>query len=175
MAWHCQSPSAWGSEMIDPTTSLKGNQGHQSYPNEVWTISNWKNNSYRSAASYSKPWEVLVNKYPGCKAGQTNFDYTKATLGTVCGATGIAAPAGASSTDKVVTILSSGTDLQKYTLVAQLNFKCLSSQSTSEIERCVSIEQLKMMATGTYSPLPGVTWNSTEIKNYLYSNWIAVP
>ena len=39
-AWHCQSPSAWGSAQINPNTSLKNNPGHTSYVDETWTISN---------------------------------------------------------------------------------------------------------------------------------------
>ena len=40
LAWHCKSPSAWGSEDMNPTTSLRTNEGHNSWLDETWTIGN---------------------------------------------------------------------------------------------------------------------------------------
>ena len=88
LAWHCKSPSAWGSEIINPNTSLRTNAGHQSYPDETWYITDWRDNIARSSAGYgNKPWAVLQSKYPALKNNappsapiKTSLDYTLVTI-----------------------------------------------------------------------------------------------
>lgn len=178
LAWHCKSPSAWGSEIINPNTSLKTTAGHQSYPDESWYITDWRDNVARSSAGFGdKPWTVLLGKYPGLKGPTTmttgSFDYTKLTIGKLLSVIpGLRSTA--SSTDKVKLVLTSGSDLQISTLVAQLNFILLSPLSANQFEQCLSPDALQKMALGNYSP-SGIsqTWDASKIKTYLYENYIA--
>lgn len=178
-AWSCQSPSAWGSEQINPNTSLKNKAGHQSYPNEAWYISDWRDNLARSAAGYtSAPWSVLNTKYPPLndKTTQTNgkFDYKKVTIAKLLATVPGLNAANASGQVTVKYVLTSGSDLQKSTIVAQLNYLLLSPLSRNELEKCFPPGELQKMASGSYSPSGlGVTWDSTKIKKYLFDNWIA--
>ena len=178
LAWHCKSPSAWGSEIINPNTSLQTNAGHQSYPDETWYITNWKDNVARSNVGFSgKPWDVLLSKYPALKDASTTtsgkFDYTKVTVGKLKSTIGGFAST-ASSSDKVVTVLASGSDLPKSTIVAQLNYILLSPLAANQIESCLSPQTLQAMANGTYSPPgSGQVWSTSQIKTYLYNNYIA--
>lgn len=177
LAWHCKSPSAWGSEQINPNTSLINNPGHASYPDETWTITNWKNNSSRSGVS-GKPWDKLKAAYPAIYDASTKtngvFDYTKVTVAKLFAVIPtLGRPSGLSDTSTVKTILGSSTDLVKFTLCAQLNYLLLSPLGTNEMESCINFNELKKMASGIYTPpsMPTVTWNSTDIVNYLNNNW----
>lgn len=178
-AWSCQSPSAWGSELINPNTSLKNQAGHQSYSNEAWYISDWRDNLARSTAGYSNaPWAVLNTKYPTLsdKTTQTKgkFDYTKVTIAKLQTTVAGLNCANASGQVTVKDVLTSGSDLQKSTIVAQLNYLLLSPLSGNELEKCFPPGELQKMASGSYSPSGlGVTWDSTKIKQYLFDNWIA--
>ncbi|MDO8652101.1 MAG: hypothetical protein Q7R66_07920 [Undibacterium sp.] len=178
LAWHCKSPSAWGSEIINPNTSLKTNAGHQSYPDEAWYITDWRDNVARSSAGFGdKPWKVLCTKYPGLKDATTttngSFDYTKVTISKLLAVIpGLRSTA--SSNSKVKAVLTSGSDLQISTLVAQLNYILLSPLSANQIESCLSGDKLQKMALGNYSPSGlNQTWDAAKIKTYLYENWIA--
>lgn len=176
LAWHCQSPSAWGSELLNPTTSLKTNAGHQQYPDETWYISNWKDNVARSATgTSSKPWNKLKSKFPSIYDSTTStngvFDYTKVTIAKLNTVTGVHV-AGANGALTVKTVLGSGTDLQKSTIVAQLNYILLSPYSANEIEMCLKLDEIKQMAAGTYTT-SGETWDAAKVKQYLFNNWIA--
>ena len=179
-AWHCQSPSAWGSAQINPNTSLKSNPGHASYVDETWTISNWADNSTRSATGVSStPWNYLLGRYSGLKAACGNKS-AKITIAMLCSHTGIQSPSGAVSTDYVRKVLSGGagaTDHVKYLLVAQLNYLLLSPLARNEIEKCMATSaELKSMANGSYSPPGGQpSWDMSQIKTYIYNNWIARP
>jgi hypothetical protein len=181
LAWHCKSPSAWGSEIINPNTSLKTNAGHQSYPDETWYISNWRDNVARSSAGYNgKPWDVLRSKYsainnlPANSPLKTSLDYTKVTIAQLQVAVPGIRMAGASPSALVKSVLSSGTDLQKSTIVAQLNYLLLSPLSRNQIEMCLPASALQQMADGTYKPA-GLSqpWSAAHVKRYLYENWIA--
>lgn len=179
LAWHCQSTSAWGSEQINPTTSLKNKVGHQSYPNEAWYISDWRDNLARSAAGYTNaPWEVLNAKYPTLndKTTRTNgkFDYKKVTVAKLQATVAGLNFANASGQATVKYVLTNGSDLQKSLIVAQLNYILLSPLSRNELEKCLPPGELQKMASGSYSPSGlGVTWDSVKIKQYLFDNWIA--
>lgn len=181
LAWHCKSPSAWGSEQINPNTSLKTNAGHNSYTDETWTISNWVNNTSRN--SFGQPWVKLKNKYTRLYDNSTKtsnqFDYSKVTVSKLFSTvTSITRPAGLNDSAKVKDVLAYGSDLQKYTIVAQLNYLLLAPLPTpNDLDRCVTLVELKEMATGTYTPpnMPNVVWGPAQIKEYLYNNYIVVP
>lgn len=176
LAWHCQSPSAWGSELLNPNTSLKTNAGHQSYPDETWYISNWKDNVARpETGTNSLPWNKLKYKFPTLHDSSTttsgSFDYTKVTVTKLTSITGIHG-AGANGGATVKSILTSGTAHQKASIVAQLNYILLSPLGANEIEMCLSLDDLKKMSAGTYQT-SGQTWDPAKVVQYLYNNWIA--
>lgn len=178
LAWHCQSPSAWGTEQINPSTSLKTNAGHQSYPDETWYISNWRDNIARAeTGTTNKPWNKLKATYPAIFDSSTTtsgkFDYTKVKISKLVAVIPGIRVAGASVTATVKTVLTSGTELQKSTIVAQLNYLLLSPYAANEIEMCLPFSDLQKMADGTYAPSGGSTWTVTQVKAYLYHNWIA--
>lgn len=163
LAWHCKSPSAWGSEQLDPATSLRTNQGHNSYADETWTISNWKNNTTR--AGLPLPWRTL---------GYSNGSWEDVKLMHLQ-SRGVVIPTGADTSRKVVRFLGSssgsGTEFQKTVIVAQLNALLLSS-----VQNCITLAELNKMASGMYSPPHvDVIWYKQDIVKYLQSNWIAVP
>lgn len=169
LAWHCKSPSAWGSTQINPNTSLKTNEGHQEYGNETWTISNWKNNSIRYDVSSSRPWNRLKARYSGLTGGYANITVSK-LYSTV---TAIKLPTGVNANAKVVDVLATGS-FQAYIIVAQLNHLLLAS---SGWDKCLSLAEINDMADGQYSPgdVQSVVWRQDEIKQYLYENWIVRP
>lgn len=182
LAWHCKSPSAWGSEIINPNTSLRTNAGHQSYPDETWYITDWRDNIARSSAGYgNKPWAVLQSKYPALKNNappsapiKTSLDYTLVTIAQLQAVIPGLRSAGALASAKVKTVLSTGSDLQKSTIVAQLNYILLSPLAANQLEMCLPPAALQQMADGTYKPTgTGQAWDSAKIKKYLYENWIA--
>lgn len=181
LAWHCKSPSAWGSELINPNTSLATNAGHNAYTDETWTIANWVNNTSRNG--FGRPWKQLKQKYPSLYDSSTKkdgaFDYTLVTVKKLFDTVaGLARPGGLSDDAKVQSILSMGSDLQKYTIVAQLNYILLAPLSSpNNLDKCVTLLDLQQMASGSYSPpnMPGVTWTAQDIVDYLYANWIVRP
>ncbi len=183
LAWHCKSPSAWGSEQINPNTSLKTNPGHNSYADETWTITNWRDNTARSTVgTTSKPWTQLYKKYPclkndACNTAQTGFAWDSITVARLFAKVPIARPAGLTDSTTIKTVLTSGTDFQKYIICAQLNYLLLSTIPNNDMDLCISFEELKKMATGLYSPpnMPSVTWTTTDIVNYLHNNWFTQP
>jgi hypothetical protein len=172
LAWSCKSPSAWGSEAINPTTSLKTNAGHTSYADETWTISNWINNTTRTQVTGS-PWAGLISLYSSLGSVA---NYANITISQLVNATQIS-NGGANGSSTVKSVLeSSGTPLQKHIIVAQLNFLVLSPRGTNYMERCLTLNDLKTMASGSFQPAGvGKTWNSTDIVTYLQSNSIARP
>lgn len=178
LAWHCKSPSAWGSEIINPNTSLKTNAGHQSYPDETWYIANWADNTPRSGVSWLTitPWSRFFALYPTIKTAASNnsSNVTIAMLGSI----GInVAGAIASAKARVVlgTGAGSGTPFQKSVITAQLNFKTVSGYAQNEMESCLAFTNLNTMASGSYSPPGlGVNWHQTEIMQYLSENYFAI-
>lgn len=166
LAWHCKSPSAWGSEQLDSATSLATNAGHESYTDETWTIDNWKNNTSR--AGLGKPWSKLGF---GDNEKDKDKNWRKAKV-AVIQTKGLVLPPGVDGNTKMVDFLgNAGTLFQKTVVVAQLNVYLLSSA-----RQCVSLDTVKTMASGTYSPSHvSVIWNQTDIVRYLQNNWIATP
>lgn len=164
LAWHCKSPSAWGSELINPHTSLKTNAGHNTYADETWTITNWTNNSER--AGLGKPWSKLKARL-GSPQGTKRSDIR---LNSVPGLT---IPNGLSGDYKIVDLLASGTQFQKYIVVAQLN-RLLLAGNTNGIDECLKSDDLKNMALKNY-PTSGTPWSEMDIVTYLDQNWIVKP
>jgi len=178
LAWHCRTPSAWGSEIINPNTSLKTNGAHQSYPDETWYISNWADNTPRSGVSWLtvKPWRRFFTLYPAIQTAASN-DSNNVTI-AMLGSIGIQV-AGAIPTAKVRAVLGTGagagTPFQKAVITAQLNYKAVSGYAQNEMESCVAFESLNTMASGSYSPTGlGVNWHQTEIIQYLRENYFAL-
>ena len=188
LAWHCKSPSAWGSEIINPNTSLKNNAGHASYIDETWTISNWKNNTPRTGNGLEddgvagKPWNELKTACPGLsndetkslnKKGRYFFDYRKVTVAhLVSYVPGFVNPGFGAAT--LVKDISSN-DVKTYALVAQLNYVVLKNVKFSNgIDDCLREGQLAQMATGTYME-NGKAWDLHKVKEYLYNNWVDRP
>ena len=159
LAWHCKSPSGWGSEQLNPATSLGTNQGHTSYADETWTISNWRTNTAR--AGLGRPWQRLG----------LGDNWTQVKLQKLENKKGVVIPAGVDKHMTVVSFLTAGTGFHQTVVVAQLNSMLLSS-----LGNCITLSEIKQMARGTYSP-PNVSvvWGPSEIVEYLRNNWIAVP
>ncbi|MBK1679323.1 hypothetical protein [Rhodocyclus tenuis] len=180
LAWHCKSPSAWGSEQLNPNTSLKTNAGHASYADETWTIDNWVNNTSRN--NFGQPWGKLKSSYSKVydKTNKTGgqFDFRKVTVGKLFSTVGaLTRPSGMSDTDIVVNVLNTK-DFRSYVIVAQLNYLLLAPLATpNDLDRCVTLVELKEMATGTYTPpnMRHVVWGQGQIIEYLNNNWIVVP
>lgn len=175
-AWSCKSPSAWGSLKANPNTSLRNNAGHQSYTDETWTLANWKANSARSDTGLTdKPWDKLKDKYPGIVTSATktggNFDYTKVTVAMLQSVVGIAVPTGVDTAAKCSGLMASST-FGSYCLAAQLNFILLSPLSQNQMENCLSLNDLKKMATGQYPPAPSAPWSQSDVSAYLTQNYI---
>lgn len=166
LAWHCQSPSAWGSEQLNPNTSLKTNQGHQTYQDETWYVANWKNNSARK---YVKPWD----RFFAVHGDVTNpaKDWTLVTFNNLT-ALGYQVPSGFTGTDKVKDKLLTSSDFKTSALVAQLNFKCTPSTWQNEMQSCVDFTDLKNMAIRA-APYDTTYWSQENIRVYLYNNWLA--
>lgn len=170
LAWHCKSPSAWGSEQINPHTSLKPGHDAGALPDESWTINNWINNTSR--AGLGQPWNVLGldTTHPN----NANY-YKKYKVSTLFA--GLNIPIGLNGTEFVWDYISHhAASFQTYMIVARLNYKLI-----VDIRKCLTSyggsDELNRMATGSYSPpnIPNVLWNQSDIMSYLQNNWIVVP
>jgi len=187
-AWHCQSPSAWGSEIINPNTSLKTNAGHRVYADETWTITNWTTNTPRIGSGLDddgvtgKPWSELLTVSSSLYNDQTKtknskgryyFDFQKVTVGhLVSFVSGFVNP-GFSNDTLVRNVTSS--DPKTYPLIAQLNYIVLKQvKFNNDIDMCIKDGQLADMASGTYRE-SGQGWSSQKVKEYLYNNYIVRP
>jgi hypothetical protein len=181
MAWNCRAPSAWGSHMSGAlSASQAANPAQVGKKAETWTITNWATNTARSATGISaKPWDQLVatntNLYYGITGAPTD-KYKKVTLSALAANTGIVAPSGANGGSSVVDLLVSGDAFTKSLIVAQLN--SLYPTSANQMNTCLMVNgqnQLKLMATGTYTPTSGGTpWDKAKIVTYLQNNYMAV-
>lgn len=188
LAWHCKSPSAWGSEIINPNTSLKTSAGHNVYADETWTISNWLSNTPRTGTGLEddgvtgKPWTELISVCPSLynaattsinKKGKKYFDYTKVTVGhLVSFVPGFVNPG--FSTSQIVKNISAS-NLNIYPLIAQLNYIVLKQvKFNNDIDMCLRDGQLGQMASGTFME-GGHAWSLQKVKDYLYNNWVVRP
>ena len=189
LAWHCKSPSAWGSEIINPNTSLKGNDGHATYVDETWTINNWKTNTPRTGSGLEddgvtgQPWSELLSVCPGLMNDQTKtritgtntffFDFRKARVRhLVQNVPGFVNPG--FGDNKLITSIPSG-DPKTYALVAQLNYVVLKQvKFNNDIDKCINGPELQQMARGTYLE-NGSPWGLEKAKQYFYNNWIVRP
>jgi hypothetical protein len=190
LAWHCKTTSAWGSELINPNTSLKTDSAHPLSADEGWYVSDWANNSNSNSAlgGVGKPWDTLLAKCPTLKDktttsnGKANgtFDYTKVTLSKLVATLNyygfvLKIPSGASGDNIAKTVFSYGSnDFRAATLTAQLNFILLSPKASPfDQEKCTNLTQLNTMASGSYQPAnSSKVWSKSEIVTYLYQNWI---
>ncbi len=172
MAWHCNTTSAWGSAQISPNQSTTARNANNQLVNETWTIANWKDNTTR--AGLALPWISLGQAF-GIAVQTSNVSganyYKNLTAGWLFASVGL--PTGLASTDKLWDKICNGSQWQKYMIVARMN-TILIANVKSCLTSSTHVDQLKLMATGTYSPsnLGGVVWNQTMIMQYLEQNWI---
>ena len=180
MAWNCRAPSAWGSNMTNVfTASQKANPAHQGKIDETFRVRDWANNTVRSATTFTdKPWTLLANKCPNLLNGLTGTPqdrWTLVTLSTLVSSTGITAPAGANTSATVRSILLGSDDFASAIITAQLNAKF--PTTVNQMTTCInvrSINQLPLMAGGTYTPSTGgKPWDRSMIVNYLRANYMA--
>ena len=195
LAWDCMSPSAWGSEQINPNTSLKGDtKAHPKFTDETWTCVQWAGNTTRNGVS-GAPWTKLFAAY-GALSTACGGDYTKVTvLMLKQNIPTFVIPKGLGNTvrpcrakisnvwvDGILTSGSGYTDFQKLALIAQLNYLLLGKDLSwkaclkrpTDGAGAVVPKALQDMATnGQFVPVPGVTWNDAGIAQYLSANYIA--
>ena len=173
-AWQCRSPSAWGSLKANANTSLKNNAGHRAYTDETWTLANWKNNTARSATGYSaKPWVKLCENFSTIVTKETktqgSFDHTKVTVSMLQAVMGIQVPSGLNPSVKCVDLMGSA-NFGSCCLAAQLNWILLSPLPKNDLEKCLSLVDLKNMAIGAYPA--GSPWTQQQVRTYLTENYI---
>ena len=205
LAWHCRTPSMWGSLVMNPNTSLNTHADHKTtFPDETWSIQGWKSNTVRSSTKVAdRPWVYLVKNgfdkskilaaslvnttvgatdaaryvpLSGNPAATRYLDIQKVTVDEFIKATALVKPAGMSGSSKVYDVLVvSSTDFGAHMLVAQLNYKLLYPLSTNLMENCFGKKDLDDMATGSYSPATGMSWSKQDIIDYLEYNYVALP
>ena len=188
LAWHCKSPSAWGSEVLNPNTSLKNSAGHASYVDETWSINNWITNTPRTGYGLEddgvtgKPWSELASACTGLTSdstlktrinGKSVFDYRKVQIKhLVKYVPGFVNPGlNPESYAKDMAASANAT----YMVIAQLNYVVLKQvKFNNGIDDCLKEGQLGQMAQGTYVE-HGSAWTLAKAKDYLYNNWIVRP
>lgn len=182
LAWHCQTPSAWGSEMMDTNTSLK-NTNSPYLVDETWTCANWAANSDRGIGS--KPLDKLKSKL-GVGTTASNI-----TIGEVASRVSGFNAMGVATSKKITWAMSGSncTNWVKLALCAQLNYytlgswkgwmACLNSNSQAPSANVIP-PAMQQMILGTYSP-SGLssgsysgTWSQAQVIAYFNNNWIAV-
>jgi hypothetical protein len=169
LAWHCKSPSAWGSEQINPNTSLATNGAHPTYVDETWTIANWKLNSDPNRAGLGRPWYRFDTKFTGSDTTYRNqtINYLKTTKSVP-----LALPTGVTLDQKVYKGLRDDlgwSTFAKYMIVAQLNRHLLAAGTWDP--QCVTEQELTDMVNGVY-PTATAPWSQDKIVSYLNNNWI---
>jgi hypothetical protein len=172
MAWHCNTTSAWGSAQINPNQSTSARNTNNQLGNETWTIANWKDNTTR--VGLGMPWTSLGNAFGVAihtsNPSSANY-YKNLTAAWLFASVGL--PSGLVGTDKLWDKICNGSQWQKYMIVARMNTILIAN-----VKSCLTssnhADQLKLMATGTYSPsnLGGVVWDQAMIMQYLEQNWI---
>jgi hypothetical protein len=180
MAWDCRAPSAWGSHMSGAlSASQAANPAQTGKKAESWTITNWAGNTARSNTGITTPpWDKLKATYSNLYYGisDPSNKFKKVTLSALVTNTGIVAPSGANGGSYVVDLLVSGDQFTKCLIVAQLN--SLFPTSVNQMNTCLMVNgqnQLKLMATGNYTPSSGGTpWDKNKIVLYLQNNFMAV-
>ncbi len=179
LAWHCKSPSVTASEALNPYTSLaKKNASTRIWADETWGLREWMGNLVRTSNNNgvtewwesSKPWSVFLQRASlGIAYQNVKFEHLAAV--------GISPPSGMGTLSAVKYLSSSSVPTwKKRVLVAQLNLFTLTGPNSgwlsNDLDNCVTMQQLNEMATGSYL-VAGKTWNSTDISNYLFNNWMA--
>lgn len=181
LAWHCKTTSAWGSELLNPATSLKNDTAHPRFADEGWYVRDWAVNSNTNGAmaGIGFPWNYLAVKFPAIVNSTTKtrgvFDYKKVTVSMLVDKLGVKKPIGVSSSSLAKDVFAYGaSDFRAAILAAQLNYVLLYPLNDPfNHEKCVSLEQLKQMAEVNFVPsVGGAPWTQTQIKTYLRENWI---
>lgn len=176
-AWHCTTPSAWGSQQI----ATHASNAPTSFADECWYITEWATNAKptRSPAIpvYGNivPWTAIYNKNATIKAAMGNniSNSANVTIQHLLNAGISFTNPGCTSSASVRTILtSSGTAHQKATIVAQLNFYLLGTVA-SGMGSCVNVAKLQGMAAGTYVPANYPGWDKAKTVQFLSANFIA--
>lgn len=191
LAWHCRTPSMWGSMAMNPATSLMKNETHLGgIVDESWYIANWSDNSERSAVplTQKKPWNALFNgrswpsrptvfltSPPGSgsyltvsNGSSTRYIRTDLYLmSDFCIDTSIVCNAGGS----VKSLFSSPNTFNAHIVVAQLHKRLLPG-----VSECVDTE-LNLAAIASSNgvfDINGVSWTPEMFIDYFEANWIAV-
>jgi hypothetical protein len=175
MAWHCNTTSAWGSAVLrNGGASVQARAAAAVLTNtECWTISNWVNNTARSAVSTSPPWSfVAAYWYSGrsvsyCKSNLTVAKVYPGGLKNVSPSAKVsdlfAANAGSYATMMLVARLN--------TLFAGHNVaQCVVSSTGEDM-------LVKMASVGPNSFKPNnagstAAWTESDFRSYLYSNYL---
>lgn len=198
LAWHCNSTSAWGSGLMqNNTASVKARNDKTAIYKEWTPASNWKTNNGSAwchpnlNCSVVKPVKCNDNNvadFDNCvgwtwhKTTDKNGKATKVSGDMVgnfnkgktltCSQFGINTTQ-VPGTAKVWDMLNTGNNFQKCMALAMLNERCF----PESVGACLKSGKTKssvlnQMATGSFSPVAGVTWNKDQIMDYLYDNWI---
>ncbi len=172
MASYCNTTSAWGSAQINPNQSTTARNVNNQLVNDTWTIANWKDNTTR--AGLALPWASLAQAFgrPIQTANPNGANYYKdLTAAWLFASVGL--PAGLAANDKLWDKIANGSQWQQYMIVARMN-TILIPNVKSCLASSTQVDQLKLMATGSYEPsnLGGVVWNQAMIMQYLEQNWI---
>lgn len=172
MAWHCKSPSAWGSnptlEDANLTASQKANPAHDVVLDEVWTVKNWCDNSTRY--NLANPWDVVKGK-----CGLTK-NFTAITFADIS-KLGITWPSAVDTSKKVVNVLNANGGAQNpptyinAMIVALLNYKLIGK--SNGLAQCMMPLDIQEMASGKIEISKNVTWYEKEIRDYLYNNYVS--
>lgn len=169
LAWHCNTTSAWGSAQMMPNDSTTARNYANRLLDESWAISDWLYNTPANVGSY--PWVRLGTQSSMSGVASTSKKYSVSSLFSD---TGGVYPLGLNGSDKVWDKINTGSQFQKYMLVAKLNAKLIPNVASC-LKSDGGIDQLKFMLDGNYTP-PNTTgasaWGTSEIQSYLYNNWI---
>lgn len=201
LAWHCRTPSMWGSMAMNPATSLMKNADHGAgVLNESWYISNWKDNTERSQvadAGKKKPWDELFSKVPfpsrqgvfftDANSARNQTPTTGAAVLTITNAanqtrylrtdlytvSAFCSDVGIScnASGSVKRLFNNPSTFNAHIVVAQLHEKLLAG-----VRECVDSElDLARVATSNGSvTINGISWTQEMFIDYFEANWIAV-
>jgi len=191
LAWHCRTPSMWGSMAMNPATSLMKNENHLSgVVDESWYIANWKDNSERQDVplAQKKPWDALFHGKPWpantavfLTSAPSNGSYVIVSNGSsiryvkidsyqvsdFCIDAGISCNASGT----VKSLFSNQSTFNAHIVVAQLHEKLLPG-----VRECVDTElNLASIALANgVATINGVNWTPEMFIDYFEANWIAV-
>lgn len=197
LAWHCRTPSVWGSMAMNPSTSLMKNESHlDGIADESWYIVNWRSNTAR--AGLGAPWDVLCGKFQAVKGKATGLminggayvtsanvsdGFVKTgntvkkyigidnyTITQFCTDTGITPPSGGVY-GNVKQLFDNPNSFEAHIIAAQLHEVLL----PSTVGVCSKEINLSDVANkGGSLTFAGVQWTKEMFIDYFEANWIAV-